>query len=109
MGNSFFNKLLAILSNLFGHGNLESINSDFDLLTEKGEMAVVVKKDIPSEHSNIKEQQNNSHQIFNSEFEDGFDDETLKVIHQTIREIEAFNKKSNKLRDIKFAKRDKMV
>lgn len=109
MGNSIFNRILTILRNLFGHGNLESINSDFDLLTEKGEMAVVVKKEAQAENSNVNAQQDNSHQIFNSEIEYEFDDETLKRIYQTIGEIEAFKERSNKLRHIKFAKRDKVV
>jgi hypothetical protein len=98
-----YNEILAALRKFFGHGNLESINSDFDLLAEKGEMAIVVKKE-PHEESTHHE---NSHHVVNDEHEYEFDDETLKRIYKTIREIKAFKKKTNKLRDIKFAKHDK--
>ena len=105
MKNSFFNKILDILRNLFGHGNLESINSDFDLLAEKGELAIVAQ----SENTQANAKQDDSHQIFNSVNEYEFDDETLKKIYETIRAIEAFKVKTNELRNIKFAKRDKVV
>lgn len=107
MKNKLLRKILTIIRNLFGHGNLESIHSDFDLLAEKGEMAVVVKKETQEEKSNTR--QDNSHHIFSSEPEYQFDDETLKKIYETINKIKLFEEKTNKLRHIKFAKRDKVV
>lgn len=109
MKNSFFNKILDILRNLFGHGNLGSINSDFDLLAEKGEMAIVVKNEAQGKNTNPNARQDNSHHVFNGANEYEFDDETLKKIYDTIQAIEAFKVKTNELRNIKFAKRDKVV
>lgn len=120
MRNRFFNKLFAILRTLFGHGNLNSINSSFDLLTERGEMAVVVKKEAQQKISienneddkksftrQRESEDSFSHNILRTDPEYEFDDESLKKIYEILREIKQFEEKTNKLRHIRFAKRDK--
>lgn len=63
--------------------------------------------------SSESENSENSHNAYNEEnsnFDfDSIDDETLRKIYETIHQINEFEKKVNKIRNIKFAKRDKNI
>lgn len=134
MKNNFLLTILTFIRNLFKHGNFETIDTDFDLLTEKGEMAVIkLPEPKPAEefNENSNEQKEPSNQqteprktiefdeigetdeinpnVIATEPEYEFDDETLKRIYQTLKQIKAFEEKVNKLRNIKFVRRDKNV
>lgn len=134
--NNLFIKILAFVLNLFKHGNLETIDSSYDLLTEKGEMSVALipvnKSSEPDKavnepiQENTKEKQEATTLIpeiahyqteepkiidtksNKQEDEDyaGMDD-SLKKIYEVLNDIKQFEEKTKKLRNLKFAKREK--
>lgn len=129
MKDNVLAKFILFLRNLFRHGNFDNIDAKFDLLTETGETAIVVRPPIeppnkeedepkdekPKEEEPIEVKTNVEEpkvKKTNQEEEKDFsyiDDETLRKIYETIHQINEFEKKSNRLRKLKFAKRDKSI
>lgn len=131
MKDNVFTKFILFLRNLFRHGNFENIDAKFDLLTESGEMAKVDKTyalpeieqlkieepkvEEPKVEEPITELPKIEEPIVNETIQENdkdfsyIDDETLRKIYETIHKINEFEKKSNRLRKLKFAKRDKSI